>query len=153
MLSFLKLVLWIAVFLAISFGIGQLTAANIESWYALLDKPRFTPPNLAFPIVWSILYALIATTGWFLWQQKELKEEKKIYAVYVALNWLWSPVFFGLHQPMLGFFWIIAVNAVNIVFILKARKTLKIGAILMIFPLLWTLFAAYLNLGVWILND
>lgn len=150
--KYIKLTLWIVVFLAVSFGIGQLTQANIASWYQALEKPSLNPPNIAFPVVWSILYVLIATAGWALWQSKHTVQLKKIFIAYISLNWLWSFVFFGAHLIFTGFVWIMAVNFVNLTFIVKSWKVARLSAILMVFPLLWTCFAAYLNFMIWQLN-
>ena len=94
---YLRLVIWIFTLLIISSLIGSLTNSGIESWYQTLNQSPLTPPNFIFGIVWSILYAMIATSGWLIWEAKpssNLKVVKRLYLAQLVLNWLWSPVFF-----------------------------------------------------------
>lgn len=156
MKKYLSLALWILVFEVISGLIGRVTQPGVDNWYATLAPPPFTPPNIAFPVMWTILYALIAATGWTLWRtRKQTADGNKLmllFAVYMTLNWSWSFIFFGAHMLLGGFLWIIALNIVALALIIRAWKPNKNAALLMVAPTLWTLFAAYLNGGYWLLN-
>ena len=149
---YLKLALWIGLYLSVAFGIGQSTQASIDSWYQTLEKPSFNPPNWIFPIMWSFLYILIATAGWKLWQVGASIKLKIIYIIYTLLNWAWTPIFFGAQLIFPAFIWIVAINAVTILFISQAYKEVRLSALLMVPPLLWTLFAALLNYYIWRMN-
>lgn len=149
---YLKLALWIIGYLVVSFTIGQLTQGGIQGWYQDLQKPALNPPNWIFPIMWSVLYVMIATTGWLLWEKGAGTGLKTLFIAYTLMNWLWSPLFFGLHQTAFAFAWIMMINALNLAFIIKAWFGAPTAAKLMISPLLWTSFAAYLNLAIWLLN-
>ncbi len=154
--QYLKLGIWILAFLAISFGIGQVTQGGIQGgmqgWYQNLQKPSFNPPNYIFPIVWSILYVMIAIAGWNLWRFGAAKPLKIIFAFYMIMIWLWTPIFFGVHLITGGLIWIIALSLVNLVFIIKAWNPARLSAILMLPLLLWTSFASVLNYFIWALN-
>ena len=63
MKNYLLLALWVVVFEIISASIGYATQPQVDGWYAALERPWFTPPNLAFPIMWTLLYALIGAAG------------------------------------------------------------------------------------------
>lgn len=151
--SYLKLFAWIIIYLAVGFGIGQITQGSIDSWYKDIQKPSFNPPNWIFPLMWSLLYVTIAAAGWNLWERNGTKTLKILFALYTVLNWAWTPIFFGAQQIGLALFWIIAINVVNFVFIKRAWKAQHISAYLMIPVFLWTLFAMVLNYNIWMLNS
>ena len=137
--------------------IGRSTQAEIDTWYATLQPPPLTPPNLLFPIMWTLLYALIASAGWFIWTKRNTSENGKtllaLFVVYMALNWSWTYIFFTQHWMGLGFVWLMAHNAIALTLILSAWKPLKQAALLLIPAFCWTCFAAYLNAGYWLLNS
>lgn len=143
--------LWIVIFEAVSFAIGRLTQGGVDGWYATLQAPPMTPPNILFPIMWTILYALIAAAGWNIWRSGN-KKLIGLFAVYMAFNWSWSFLFFTLHLLGVSFFWILAINLLSIAIVIAAHHRTRAASWLMIPPTLWTLFAAYLNGGYWILN-
>jgi len=149
------LLCWIIVFEAVSVLIGLGTQSSVDGWYAGLTQPSFTPPNIAFPMMWSILYAMIAVAGYDIWQARRAAGgmlRLQIFVVYMALNWSWSFVFFTLHQLLAGFIWIVAMDVLAIAVIVTAWRDLRRAALLMILPLGWTLFAAALNGAYWWLN-
>jgi tryptophan-rich sensory protein len=148
----LKLLLWVAVFLGVSYTLGQITQGGMQDWYQNLQKPSFNPPNIIFPIVWTILYITIAAAGWRLWESKASFSLKLIYGLYVLLNWTWTPIFFGAHEIAAGFIWIAAMNIINLVFIVKSWKVHKLSCLLMVPVFCWTLFAMVLNYQIWVLN-
>ncbi len=151
----IPLLCWIIVFEAVSVFIGLSTQPGVDGWYAGLVRPSFTPPNIAFPIMWSILYAMIAAAGYYIWQARQAAGGKlrlQIFIAYMVLNWSWSYIFFSLHQLLLGFIWIVAMDVLAIAVIAMAWRDLRKAALLMIPPLGWTLFAAALNGAYWWLN-
>lgn len=146
---------WIIVFEAVSVLIGLGTQSNVDGWYAGLVQPSFTPPNIAFPIMWSILYAMIAAAGYYIWQARTQPGgtlRLQLFVAYMALNWSWSFIFFTLHQLLLGFIWIIVIDVLAMVLIAVSWQRVRRAALLMIPPLGWTLFAAVLNGAYWWLN-
>jgi tryptophan-rich sensory protein len=150
---YLSLAVWIAVFLGVSYGLGELTRDQISSWYETLAKPTGTPPDWAFPVMWTTLYIMIAAAGWKLWQENAPRELKALYVAYVVLNWLWTPVFFTLHAILGGLIVIVFLNLTALLFVIRTWKTVPLSAWLMVPPLLWTLYAMYLNAGIYFLNS
>ncbi len=151
----ISLLLWIFTFEAVSFAIGMATQGDVDGWYASLHRPPLTPPNIAFPIMWSILYALIASAGYMIWRMPRGPERQRLlvlFAAYMALNWSWTFIFFTLHWMGFGLLWILALDAIAVAIILTGLKHRRPAALLMIPPTLWTCFAAYLNAGYWLLN-
>lgn len=150
---FVKLFLWILVYLAVGFGIGQATQGSIDSWYATLNKPSFNPPNWIFPVMWSLLYVCIATAGWRLWDVQASRKLKITFGAYTILNWFWTPIFFGAQMITGGLVWIALINICSIYLISRSWKQVKLTALLMIPVTLWTLFAMVLNYNIWALNS
>lgn len=148
----IKLLLWITLYLGVGFAIGQATQGNIDTWYQTLDKPSFNPPNWIFPVMWSILYIMLAAAGWKLWQVGAPKSLKIIFIVYTLMNWAWTPIFFGAHELALGFYWLLVINAMNLAFIVLAWRPVRLAAILTIPLICWTLFAMVLSYNIWQLN-
>jgi benzodiazapine receptor len=148
--------LWIAVFEAVSAAIGYATRPEVDGWYATLNRPWFTPPNMIFPVMWTLLYALIAAAGFYIWQARNADaggmRRLWLFAAYMALNWSWSFVFFSAGQLLIGFIWILVMNVLSIVLIVQAWQPLRRAALLLIPPLMWTSFAALLNGAFWWLN-
>lgn len=146
---------FIMLFQAAGFAIGAFTAADTDGWYQTLERSPLTPPDLAFPIMWTILYIFIAMAGAVLWLHRTEKQGKiafTIFVVYTALNWSWSFVFFHFHQIQLGYVLIVIMNGINLALIIYCWNKYRKAALLMMPPLLWTCFAAYLNYAIWMLN-
>lgn len=157
MKSFLPPILWIVVFEVVSAFIG-LTSNTPENmvWYDTLEKSVFTPPDQVFSIVWPILYALIALTGFKIWQSQKASGHKTLLAVFIAyilLNWAWSYVFFNLHLVLTAFIIILIMNILNAYIIAQYNGKQKSISLLMTPPLLWTSFAMYLTFTIWLLNS
>jgi len=149
------LLIWILVFEAISVSIGMSTQSAVDGWYAGLVRPSFAPPNIVFPVMWTILYALIAAAGYLLWQQRAGKLGKAAwwsFVPYMAFNWSWSFVFFAWHQLLAGFVWIVIMNILTLTTIALCWQRDKRPVLLLLPPLCWTMFAAVLNAAYWWLN-
>ena len=121
--------------------------------YDTLIKPPLSPPGFIFGIVWSILYILMGISYGIL-DTKKLVDVKvnKIYYLQLIANLIWPIIFFVFKQRLLAFIWIILLVVLIIYMIITFYKKNKLSAYLQIPYLLWTLFATYLNLGVYILN-
>ena len=139
---------WIlfAIFLAACFAAGT-TGAMFPpgDWYERLDKPPWTPPNWAFPVAWTTLYLLIAASAARVAGAEGSAYAMAFFGLQIALNTLWTPVFFGLRKMraamfVLAFLWI-AVAAMLITF---WRVDLWAGMMLIPY-LLWVTVAAALN--------
>jgi tryptophan-rich sensory protein len=149
-----------AVLLLACLGVGQLgaliTRPGLESWYPALAKPSWNPPDLAFPIVWTTLYIMMAVAAWRLWLRAGpgmARLPLLLFFAQLGLNLLWSYLFFGLHRPGL------ALGDIGALLVALAATILAFGRIdawaawLLAPYLLWTGFAAALNLAIWQLNS
>lgn len=121
--------------------------------FGMLQKPPLAPPGILFPIVWTILYTLMGVSYGRL-KTKGLTDEKvnQVYYLQLVINALWSIFFFSLEWRLFSFFWIIALIIAVIVMIREFYARDKVAGLLQIPYLLWLLFAAYLNLAIYLLN-
>ena len=120
--------------------------------YSFLERPPLSPPKLAFPIAWSILYLLIGIS-YYLYRKKDYnKQTIKLYYTGLLFNSLWSIIFFVLKLRLISIIWIIALVILTILLFISYKKQNKISAYLLIPYLIWLIYATYINIGVYILN-
>ncbi len=125
------------------------------AWYAGLTKPIWVPPNWVFPVGWSVLYVMIAVSGWLVWREVGLRGAPLVFALYavqLALNAGWSAVFFGLRRmgAALGELVLLWLSIAGLI---AAFAPISATAAWLLGPyLLWVSFAGALNLAVWRLN-
>lgn len=118
-------------------------------WYVSLRKPGFTPPNWAFPVVWTTLYILIAWAAARLVQRPGAEIAMALWAAQIALNTLWTPVFFGARRMAAGMA-IIAVLFVTVAALVVAAFRVDTFAGVLFLPYLaWLGVAAALNWRIW----
>jgi len=136
-------------------GLGALaTTPNITSWYAALAKPSFSPPNWLFGPAWTILYALMGIALFLIWEAKA-KNKTTAYTVFfiqLALNLLWSFLFFYFHLPLVAFVEIVLMWIFILASMISFSKISKPASWLLLPYILWVTFASALNFAVWWLN-
>lgn len=154
MSSVFKLILWIIGVEFVGALSGVLTQSSIASWYAVLNHSPLTPPNAVFGVVWSILYAMIATSGWLLWQDNNvnLSKAKALFIAQLLLNLSWTPVFFYFHQTGLALIILSLLIVTVFLFIKSALSLKKWSGVLFIPYLVWLLLAWHLNYFIWLNN-
>lgn len=131
--------------------IGGITSSSMR--YSSLVKTFLAPPNILFPIVWTILYILMGISYGILKSKSLVNPEIKfVYYLQLFVNAMWSIIFFTFEWRLFAFIWLIILVLLVIIMIIKFYKQNKIAGILQIPYLLWTLFAAYLNLSIYLLN-
>jgi tryptophan-rich sensory protein len=137
--------------------IGSLfTDAGTSGWYDTLNKPALTPPDLAFPIVWSILYTLMGLSLYLIWNQgiknPKVKSALIIFGIQLGFNILWTIIFFGTQSILGGLTVIILLWLFILITIFKFFPISKPAAWLLVPYSLWVIFAAYLNFSILLLN-
>lgn len=137
----------IAVYFVALIG-GLFTSSSVNSlWYNSV-KPSITPPNYVFPIVWNVLFFLIALSLYLSWISAKKKSKKKIVFVFglnLFLNFLWSAIFFAMQNPLLAFFELILLWLSIIAMIFTTYRINKTSSYLLIPYFLWVSFAGILN--------
>jgi tryptophan-rich sensory protein len=119
-----------------------------SSWYRSLNKPSFTPPDKALPVVWTTLYALMAWSGYRVWSAAPSRQRNaalRLWMSQLAANAKWSKLFFGEHRPTLALADIIALEGTILSYINAARKVDRAAANAFIPYAAWVAFATVLN--------
>jgi translocator protein len=150
----------LALCLLLCLGVGVLgslaTRSEIPTWYAGLNKPAWTPPPLVFPIAWTLLYILMAASLWRLWDRVSPSAARTTaivwFLVQLALNALWSPVFFGWHGIQTGLAVILGLLIAIAVTMLTASRVDRPAAWLLAPYLVWVAYATTINAGVVAMN-
>ena len=155
----------LAVFLGIAFMVAALgtvaTIGSIDGWYARSDRVIWTPPNAVFPVVWTVLYAMIGVSGWLAWRQRRRAIVGPGLALFVAqlvLNSLWTPVFFGGYSVIgpsalwLALGVILMLDLLVVGTISSFWQYSRAAALLLVPYLAWILYASTLNWGDAVLN-
>jgi tryptophan-rich sensory protein len=152
-----KMMVMIVTCVVIGYISGIVTRDSVDTWYVNLAKPVFNPPNWIFAPMWTILYILMGIAAGLVWDkietQKETVRKGLIYfAIQLALNALWSILFFGLHNPMLALIEIVLLWLMIYETFVQFNKVNKIAGYLFIPYILWVTFALVLNASIWWLN-
>ncbi len=144
----------LALFIALVLGGGTLIGFMTlpGEWYAGLAKPPFNPPNWIFAPVWTLLYIMVAVAGWRTWRREPRSAAMTVWYIQLALNFVWSPVFFGAHRPGAALFVIAALLATIIEFIVMRWPRDRAAALLFAPYAAWVAFATLLNASIWSLN-
>lgn len=142
------LIISLIIVYAVAF-LGSLFTSNAvkSDWYQSV-RPSITPPNYVFPIVWNILFLLIALSLYFAWVNSTKKQKNSIsllYGINFILNILWSVFYFGMRSPSAAFCIIILLWVSILSLILFTKKITKTSSYLLIPYILWVSFAIVLN--------
>lgn len=134
------------------FLIGLITKPDER--FAALNSPPLAPPAALFPIVWTVLYTLMAISITLVISKNSIQSQDaaKIYYLQLIVNFIWPILFFSLSLTTFSFVWLLLLIALVVVMIVRFYRVKPIAAILQIPYLLWLIFAAYLNLGYVVLN-
>jgi benzodiazapine receptor len=131
------------------------TRETVSTWYPTLVKPSWTPPDWVFAPVWFCLYIMIAFAGWLIYRAKHSHKRTvalMFYGAQLALNFIWSFLFFSLQSPLLGLIDIILLLLCISLTIIQAWSVRRLASLLLIPYLIWVIYAASLNIGISILN-
>lgn len=152
----LESLLALAGWFGVTFGAAWFGAQfSPGEWYAGLDKPSWNPPNWIFGPVWTGLYAMMAISAWLVWRLGGFRLQAwplVVFLIQLALNAVWSWLFFGLRNPALAFVEIVALWVAIGVTLLLFRRRSPMAAWLLVPYLAWVTFAAVLNFTLWRLN-
>jgi len=123
-----------------------------DGWYAALNKPAFNPPNYLFAPIWFALYVCIGLAGARTWSRDPRSPAMGAWVVQMALNFLWSPVFFGMHRIGLALGIILAMLTAIVAFIALQWRPDGIAALLFVPYAAWVAYATALNWSIFWLN-
>lgn len=143
------LLLFIVGVLVCGLVIGYTTAP--DGWYAGLNKPFFNPPAWVFAPAWTLLYIMIALAGWQVWRTGSALLQRIWWAALV-MNFLWSPVFFGMKMIGAALIVILLLDALVIAFLVKTRNRDTVAFWLFVPYAFWLAYATSLNAAIFYLN-
>ncbi len=140
--------------------VGTLALGLIGGWiggtdqYQSLVKPPLAPPGWVFPVVWSILYVLMAVGIWLVTKtgQPDAWKAVQIYVYQLLVNVLWPLLFFRLEWRLFAFFWLLLLLVLVSLTFATFRRFSRPAAYLLIPYMVWIVFAGYLNLAIYALN-
>ena len=146
---------WILLAEAVGALSGFLTREGTQRYLETVEKPPLSPPGMVFPIVWSVLYALMGISAARVWLSQESSARSaglNLYVAQLVVNFFWSLLFFNLQAYGFAFFWLILLWVLVAGMILAFYHVDRVAAWLQIPYLLWLTFAAVLNAAVWLRN-
>jgi translocator protein len=153
--NIIKLVISIAIPLAIGALAGYYTVQSIPGWYESLSFPSFRPPNAVFGPVWTTLYILMGIGCYLIWIKPASSDRSNalvIYAAQLLVNASWSFIFFYFKQVHIAVV-VIALLWILILYMIAWFKKVSPAAAYMQLPyLLWVSFATVLNIAIWQMN-
>ena len=147
--------LWILFSEAVGFTAGILTREATQIYANEIIKPFLAPPSILFPVVWTLLYALMGYGVAKIFLSPKSKQRTQgltFFFIQLFLNFCWCFLFFSFQEFGLAFFWLLALIAAVIFMAKYFYKINTLAAYFQIPYILWLIFAAYLNFSVWILN-
>ena len=138
--------------LGVGFAGSLFQARSMIEWYPLLDKSTLTPPGIAFPIAWSVIYICMGISLGRLIHHSRDRVLFWIWGSQLVLNFLWSLFFFTLRYPLLGLVDILLLDVLVFIYTTSAYRRDKAAAWLFVPYFLWLLFATYLNGYIYLYN-
>ncbi len=157
-MSHRKQIVGLIAWLLLSFAaaaIGALASVQAATFYQQLAQPSWAPPSSVFGPVWSVLYALMGIAAWLVWREGGWRRQRGVLALFViqlALNVLWSWLFFGWHRGALAFADIVLLELLIVATVVGFWRVRPLAGALLVPYLCWVGFAAALNFVVWQLN-
>ena len=142
----------------VSFGasaIGAVASIQAKSFYGQLTQPSWAPPSSVFGPVWTVLYALMAIAAWLVWREGGWPRQRGVLALFLiqlAVNALWSWLFFGWHRGALAFTNIVLLWLLIVATVVGFWRVRPLAGALFLPYLCWVSFASALNYAVWHLN-
>jgi len=133
----------------------MITMTAMNGWYESLEQPEWNPPDQVFGPVWTVLYAAMAISAWLVWRNLDRAMWRLplvLWWLQLALNLLWTALFFGLQLPGIALAGIVALLATISLTIIAFWPVSRIAAAMLVPYLGWVAFAAALNYSIWSLN-
>jgi tryptophan-rich sensory protein len=138
-------------------ALGSLaTSSSVGGWYQTLEKPTFTPPDWVFGPVWTALYLMMAIAAWLVWRKHGFAAAAGplgLFLAQLALNTLWSFLFFAMRSPWLAACEILLLWPAIVATIAAFQRRSSLAAILLVPYLAWVTYAAALNVSIARMNS
>ncbi|RZJ63672.1 MAG: tryptophan-rich sensory protein [Flavobacterium sp.] len=157
MSRYTKILIMVVTCVGVGYLSGVVTRDSVDTWFTTLEKPVFNPPNWLFAPVWTTLYVMMGVAAGLVWdkidvQREAVRKALLFFAIQLALNALWSILFFGLQNPLLALIEIVVLWLMIYETFVQFNKINKFAGYLFIPYILWVTFATVLNASIWWLN-
>ena len=150
-----QLIIAIIIPLAVGGISAFLTMKGMDN-FDVINKPPLSPPKILFPVVWTILYIMMGLASYLVYNSKSVSRQTTsalfFYGLQLIFNFFWSIIFFNLQMYLTAFIWLIIMIALIVITIVKFYNINKLSGLLMLPYLIWCIFAAYLNFGIYLLK-
>lgn len=155
--KYVKIIIAVIICLAVGYLSSLVTQSSIDTWYPTIQKPSFNPPNWFFAPVWTLLFILMGISAGLVWDKIDSDRElvKKglfFFTIQLALNALWSYLFFGLNNILLASIEIVLLLLIIYETYLIFKKINKYASYMLIPYLMWVSFATVLTISIYFLN-
>ena len=147
--------LWILLAEAVGGLSGWLTREGTKAYSQTIVQPPLSPPGWVFPVVWTILFALMgigAAKVYLALPSKERSRGLNLFIAQLVVNFFWSLFFFNAQAFGFAYLWLILLIVLVVLMVYAFWKVKPLAGILQLPYLIWVIFASYLNLGIWLLN-
>lgn len=155
--KYLRIAICVATCLAVGYLSGLATQSSVNTWFPTLVKPIFNPPPWVFMPVWTVLYIFMGIAAGLVWNnidhdKDDVQKALLFFIAQLALNALWSILFFGLKNPLLAFIEIVVLWLMIYETWFRFKSIDKTAGYLFVPYLAWVSFATVLNGSIWWLN-
>ena len=150
-----KLIVCLAIPLAVG-GVSALVTNREMQDFEALQQPPLSPPGWLFPVVWTILFLLMGLASYLVatsdGSEPEIRRALRVYGLQLAVNFLWSVIFFNFKAYLFAFIWLLLLWVLIAITLLRFVRLRPLAGWLLVPYLAWVTFAGYLNLGIYLLN-
>jgi translocator protein len=157
MKNWMKLVISIAIPLAVGGIAGLFTQPEIDKWYQTIEKPEWQPPNWVFGPVWTLLYIMMGIAMYLVWRSNGPVHKKRpaiiLWIIQLVLNFFWSFIFFRQHQLGWALVEIVVLWFFILLTIFAFARISKLAAWLLVPYISWVSFASILTYTIYQLNQ
>lgn len=137
-------------------AVSALISGSFKPFYESVENPPFAPPAALFPVVWTILYALMGLGAYLVYRNEDAGSDRTaalgIYVIQLAVNFSWSIIFFRFRLFAAAAVTAALLAILSAAMVIAFRRVNKTAAVINIPYVIWLVFATYLSIGVWILN-
>ena len=147
--------LWVGIALLTGLLSGLLSMESMVLFREMVNQPPLAPPAVVFPVVWTVLYALMGYGAARICRLKDSPQKSvalNLFVTQLIVNFFWSLIFFNLQRYGFAFFWLLLLWGLVFLMIISFSRVDRTAALLQIPYLIWLTFAAYLSAGIWVLN-
>ena len=151
-----KLIICLVIPLAVG-GLSALLTMNAMDGFSSLNQPPLSPPAWLFPVAWTILYLLMGLASYLVAvsdaRHRDISAVLTVYGLQLAVNFLWSPIFFNWQAYLVAFLWLFLLWVLIFITLRRFAAVSPLAGWLLVPYLVWVTFAGYLNLGISLLNQ